>query len=125
MESVRVQARAPLKAATVNNSQGVEVDAAEHELRISVLERDRDDFKEVAVEIRNSLQALVRLEERHNETSKALGRAFDALEKQDKRINDIELFMPGLKEMRALIVGGVCLVLSTVGAAVIALVVMK
>ncbi len=99
--------------------------AAEHELRIAVLERDRDDFKEVAVEIRNSLQALVRLEERHNETSKALGRAFDALEKQDKRINDIELFMPGLKEMRALIVGGVCLVLSTVGAAIIALVVMK
>jgi len=101
------------------------VGVAEHEFRLAVLEKDRDDFKEVAVEIRNSLQALVRLEERHNETSKALGRAFDALEKHDKRITDIELFMPGLKEMRALVVGGVCLVLSAVGTAIIALVVMK
>jgi len=101
------------------------VNVGEHELRIAVLEKDRDDFKEVAVEIRNSLQALVRLEERHNETSKALTRAFDALEKHETRIAAIETFMPGLKEMRALIVGGACLVLSAVGAALIALVVMK
>lgn len=98
---------------------------SEHEVRIAVLERDCDDFKSVVVEIRDSLQALVRLEERHNETSRALTRAFDALEKQEKRIVEIEKFMPGLKETRALIVGGVCLVLSAVGAAIIALVVIK
>jgi len=52
-------------------------------------------------------------------------RSFDALEKHETRIAAIETFMPGLKEMRALIVGGVCLVLSAVGAALIALVVIK
>jgi hypothetical protein len=93
--------------------------------RVSVLERECEDFKSVVVEIRDAVQALVRLEERHNATAAAIRRSFDAIEKHEKRIADIELFMPGLKEMRALIVGGVCLVLSAVGTAIITLVVMK
>jgi len=93
--------------------------------RVSVLERECEDFKSVVLEIRDAVQALVRLEERHNATASAIRRSFDALEKHETRIAAIETFMPGLKEMRALIVGGVCLVLSAVGAALIALVVVK
>jgi len=71
------------------------------------------------------LDSQICLEERHNATASAIRRSFDALEKHEKRIADIEVFMPGLKEIRALVVGGVCLVLSAVGTAIIALVVMK
>lgn len=98
-------------------------------VRMAVLERDHDDLKTVVVEIRNSLQsfstslqALVRLEENHGETSRALARAFDAIEKVEKRTAGIEQKMPGLLEMRSLIVGAICVVLMAVGAAVLAMI---
>ena len=89
-------------------------------VRVAVLERDCDDFKQVVLEIRDSLQALVRLEERHNETSRALARAFESIEKIEKRTAEIEQKMPGLLEMRSLIIGGICVILTAVGGAVMA-----
>jgi len=95
---------------------------AEHESRIALLERDCEDFKSVVSEIRDSLQALVRLEERHNETSRALSRAFDAIAALEKRTGDIEKELPPLIEMRKLIIGGVCMVLVAVGGSILAMV---
>ena len=98
-------------------------------VRVAVLERDCEDFKQVIVEIRNSLQAftenlqaLVRLEEKHNETSRATNRAFIAIENVEKRLSTIEQKMPGLSEMRTLLVGGVCFILLAVGTGVLTLI---
>jgi len=98
------------------------VSVAEHEARIAVLERDRDDFKDVVVEIRNSLQSLVRLEERHAEAARANARAFDEIRLTNARLTVIERDMPALLEARKLIVGAVCVVLLAVGGGVLALV---
>lgn len=92
---------------------------AEHEARIAILERDRDDFKDVVVEIRNSLQSLVRLEERHAETARANARAFDEIRLTNARVTAIEQDMPALREARKLIVGAVCMILIAVGGAVL------
>lgn len=96
-------------------------------VRVAVLERDCEDFRQVIVEIRNSLQAvtenlqaIVRLEEKHNETSRAINRSFVALENVEKRVSVIEQKMPGLLEMRTLIVGAICVVLTGVGGAILA-----
>jgi len=96
------------------------VSVPEHEKRIAMLERDCEDFKCVVAEIRDSLQALVRLEERHSETSRALGRAFESLEKLESRLILVEKELPPLLEMRKLIVGAICVVLVAVGGAVMA-----
>ena len=104
------------------DAQGVGVvSVEEHALRLAVLERDRDDFKDVVVEIRNSLQSLVRLEERHAETARANARAFDEIKSTNARLAAIERDMPALIEARKLIVGAVCVVLLAVGGGVLAL----
>ena len=98
------------------------------QVRVAVLERDCEDFKSVVSEIRNIANALndnltqlvrldekhIRLEEKHHEASQTIIRIFKAIEKNEKRISDIETDMPGLREMRKLIVGGVCLILIAV-----------
>jgi len=96
-------------------------------VRVAVLERDFEDLKQVIVEIRNSLQAvtenlqaIVRLEEKHNETSRAINRSFVAIENVEKRVSIIEQKMPGLLEMRTLIVWAICAVLTGVGGAILA-----
>jgi len=98
---------------------------AEHESRIAMLERDCEDFKCVVSEIRDSLQALVRLEERHNETSRALSRSFDSIAKLEGRVTNIEKEMPQLLEMRKLVIGAVCFVLIAFGGAVMSVIGIK
>ena len=97
-------------------------------VRVAVLERDCEDFKSVVSEIRNTLLAFnenlnqlvrldekhIRLEEKYQETSQTIIRIFQAIEKNEKRISDIETDMPGLREMRALIARGVSIILIAV-----------
>jgi len=97
-------------------------------VRVAVLERDFDGFEHVVSKIEATLEAfnknlqqLVRLDERHialeekqQETNKALARAFEAIEKIDKRTSAIEVEIPGFREVRALIVRGVCIILLSV-----------
>lgn len=96
-------------------------------VRVAVLERYCEDLKQVIVEIRNSLQAvtenlqaIVRLEEKQNETSRAINRLFVAIENVEKRVSVIEQKMPELLEMRTLIVGAICVVLTGVGGSILA-----
>ncbi len=93
------------------------------EARIAILERDCGEMKEAIFVIRDSLQALVRLEEQHNETRNALGRAFSQCEKIELRMVEVEKVIPGLVELRRWIVTGMLGVLSIVGVSLIGLVV--
>jgi len=101
------------------------VGVVEHEARLAILERDCEDFKCVVAEIRDSLQALVRLEERHNETSRAMSRAFDGIAKLESRMTEVEKEMPPLLEMRKLVIGAVCFVLIAFGGAVMSVIGIK
>jgi len=91
--------------------------------RVAVLERSCDDMKSAIFDIRDSLQVLARLEERHAETRDALGRAFNDIEKMEERVKNIELHLPGLIEMRGWVVMGMLGIAGLVGVALVGLVV--
>ncbi|UIF90869.1 hypothetical protein [Cupriavidus sp. UYPR2.512] len=94
-----------------------------HELRIRAVEG--------AVEkIADSMQQLVRLEERHAETRLGLDRAFVAIERRKEenerlaeRVAKIERDMPGLIESRKWMVMGILATIGFVGVGLLALVV--
>lgn len=94
-----------------------------HEARIRAVEG--------AVEkIADSMQQLVRLEERHAETRLGLDRAFVAIERRKEehdrlgeRVAKIERDMPGLMESRKWMVSGMLAIVCAVFAGLIALVV--
>lgn len=113
--------------------------------RLRRVERDQADMREVLGSLResqqaisNSLERLVRLEERHIETRDALTRAFAAIDKHgeslhsirlaipvnlEPRLRDLESNMPGLLEMRRWVVAGVMSVIGLMGCGVIGLVI--
>ena len=93
-------------------------------MRLTLLERDHDDLKQAVLSLRDSqaeisksLQKLVVLEERHEETREAIGRAFKSLEGITERMMVIEREMPALKEMRGLVLRAVVFIMSAIGAA--------
>ena len=91
--------------------------------RVAVLERSCDEMKTAIMDIRDSLQVLVRLEERHAETREALSRAFGDIEKVELRLSTIEQHMPGLVEMRGWVIMGMLGIAGLVGVALVGLVV--
>ncbi len=95
----------------------------EHELRLRLLEQDREDMRDAIESIKGSLQALVRLEERHAETREALGRAFKESKDIHDRVSAIEKVIPGLVEMRGWLVKANLGILGLIGLAIIGLVV--
>jgi len=87
----------------------------------------RDGIREIAA----NTGKLAVLEERHAETRDGLVRAFTFIETKsdwaahqalESRVREVEVSMPALKETRKWVVGGVLAVASTVGLAVIGLV---
>jgi hypothetical protein len=95
------------------------------ESRLIAVEKDQAEFRNVVREIRDissrqadSLEKLVRLEERHAESREALGRAFSEIEKHDLAIAEIKIAMPPLIEMRKVVVNGM---ISVIGFVVVAL----
>lgn len=100
-----------------------------NDIRIAMLERDRDELREAVMSLRDSqasisqsLSRLVSLEERHIETREAISRAFKHIEKMGDRVLVIEKAMPGLQEARTWIINGVLSVVGVVGLAAAALV---
>lgn len=91
--------------------------------RVAVLERSCDDMRAAIFDIRDSLQVLARLEERHGETREALSRAFADIEKLETRVQKIELHLPGLIEMRGWVIMGMLGIAGLVGVALVGLVV--
>lgn len=103
------------------------------EVRVAVLEKSSDRFEQVVEKIEASLEAfnknlqqLVRLDERHlaleerqQDSNKAIARAFKAIEGLDKRTQTIEQEVPGFREVRVLIARGVCIILIAVLGAIL------
>ncbi len=89
--------------------------------RISRLEEAVGRIDAAIERIGAALDALVRLEERHEETREALGRAFGLIEKQDERVTKLEIEMPMLRQVRTWVFGAVGFVCLAVGGAVVAL----
>lgn len=69
-----------------------------------------------------NLKQLTELEIKHIETREALGRAFDELANQGKRITDVELEMPTMRLTRGWIIAGVIGIVAAVGLAVVRLI---
>ena len=102
------------------------------EHRVSVVEGAVDRIADAVQEIAKSTSMIAALEARHAETRDGLERAFTEIskletsdEKKGERITAIEIEMPGLREMRKLIVTGVVGIIGIVGAAVIGLVILR
>jgi len=109
--------------------------------RLRRVEQEQGEMREVIFSLKesqqaisNSLERLVRLEERHVETREAIARAFGAIEKIsvsvhelrmqvpmniDLRLREIEANMPGLVEMHHWVTVGVVSVVGLIGAAII------
>ena len=97
----------------------------EIENRVSNLERDHASIRDAISGIERSLEALVRLEERHAETRESLMRAFTLCERLESRMMQVELQMPALNETRAWVVRAILGTVTIVGSALIYLVVAK
>ncbi len=93
--------------------------------RLTVVESAIEEIKDATRSIAESVRAIAVLEERHSQTAQTLGRMFDDVKAVDGRVRVIETDMPGLREIRRWVVGGVLSITSIVGAAIIALVVVK
>lgn len=107
-----------------------------HEMRLTMLERDRDEFRVSIKEISDSLKALVRLEERHAETREAVIRIWNAIRENEesckkrsdqleREIKSINEHMPGLKEMRKWLVTGVMGIIALVFLAILGMVIVR
>lgn len=93
------------------------------ERRLDVVERAIEEIRDATRSIAESVSKIVLLEERHAETTRALERAFGALKEVEHRLREIEVELPGLREVRRWVLGMVFGVLGAVGTAVLALVV--
>lgn len=93
--------------------------------RLTVVESAIEEIRDATRSIAESVRSIAVLEERHANTAQAIERSFSAMEKLEVRIRAIEVELPGLKEIRGWVVGGVLSISGIVGAAVIALVVVK
>lgn len=75
-------------------------------------------IEETLAAIKDNLQRLGTLEERHLHTREALERAFAAIETTEKRVRHIEQEMPTLRLVRGWVIGGVIGTLAMLGAMV-------
>lgn len=89
------------------------------EMRMALVEKEQAEFHEVITDIRDILEKLVRLEERHTESREALGRAFVELQANRKDIDAIKIALPPLQETRKWVVSGI---IGLVGMVLVALV---
>lgn len=73
---------------------------SEPAIKIEKLESDVNDLKQILRQVQLSLEGIIRLEERHIETKAAIERAFKAIEKIDKRVQQLEIEQPITKMVR-------------------------
>lgn len=74
---------------------------------ISVLEQRMNRVDAKLDNITELLQGLVRLEERQSQVNSKLGEVSIDVTDIDKRLRAVEITLPGLKELRAWVIGGV------------------
>lgn len=90
--------------------------------RLALLEQAVFDIRDALSRTAGAMVNIAQLEERHNETSRALERAFDELGRLGARVTKIEQIMPILQLTSRWIIGGVIGVVVIVGGAAVALV---
>lgn len=97
--------------------------------RLEQMQGDLVDMKSALRELTAAVGRLAVIEEKQSNTAATLERAFTALqkvedrnEKMDLRVKAIELAMPGLKEIRRWVIGGVTAIVGLVGLGVVKLV---
>lgn len=103
---------------TIDRHRGPELT----EYRIKLLEQAVQETSRILQSINSTLQTLATLEVRHTETREALQRAFDSIEKLDKRVESMESKMPVLILTSNWVRVGVIGLVGLVGVAVIKLI---
>ncbi|NPU91403.1 MAG: hypothetical protein HPY82_05760 [Gammaproteobacteria bacterium] len=100
------------------------------EMRIALVEKEQAEFHEVITDIRDILDRLVRVEERHIESREALGRAFSAIKDEvqerkslEDRVAVVETAIPPLQEARKWFVSGMLALIGVVLMALVGMVV--
>jgi hypothetical protein len=111
---------------TYNNALDASTTGGVINEKLGGLQDDISSVKGTLVQINAQLAALVRLEENHNHTVKAVDRAFKEigsiksdLISVEARVTSIEMHMPGLKELRRWVTGGISLALAMLLTAVV------
>lgn len=95
------------------------MDGARNDAALTLVSGRLDRVEDALVDIAQSLKTLVALEVSHQETRAMVLRAIEAQGRFDGRLREIETEMPGLREMRSWVIGGV---LSGIGMIAVALV---
>ena len=97
--------------------------------RLEAMQLDLVDMKSALRDLTAAVGRLAVIEEKQSNTAATLERAFTALqkvedryEKMDERVKNLELDMPGLKEIRRWVIGGVTAIVGLVGLGVAKLV---
>lgn len=98
-------------------ADGNGMDSVEAHLMASAMAGLKSDFSEVKltlVGMQKAMEALVRMDEQQNNQRAAISRAFDELNKErdrreqiEKRIHLLEVDAPSYKELRQWVIGGV------------------
>lgn len=90
--------------------------------RLAILEHQSEQTQKILGSMSESLERLVRLEERHSETRDSLTRTHGRVDELEGRLEVIEKSLPPLIEMRSWFLGGIGLIVSGVLTALLALV---
>ena len=89
---------------------------------LKTVAKDTGDIKLALRDIAQSLSKLAVLEEKHNNVAEALKRVFNAIEKNEKRIEVIEKALPNLTLASSWVFKAVLFVMATLGLAALAVV---
>ena len=111
----------------------IDTDSAILDHRVTNLEKTIERVSDAVASISDSLALLARIEARHEETSKAVGRAFSQLAdmekdinamctEKEKRLREIETKIPALEMIKTWVVTGVLGVMALAGTALFHLV---
>lgn len=98
-------------------------DNAVLDVRVSNLERVVDRVSVAVESIDESLKTLTRLDVKHEETNKAVDRAFADISDHETRIRVVETEMPTMKLIRGWVIAGVVSLVGLVGLAIAAMVI--
>ena len=98
-------------------------DNAVLDVRVTNLERVVERVSTAVESIDESLKTLTRLDVKHEETNKAVERAFDDISDHETRIRVVETEMPTMKLIRGWVIAGVVSLVGLVGLAIAAMVI--
>lgn len=92
------------------------------EQRVATLEGAVSKIERAVSSIAESMQALVRLEERHTQTQAGLGRCFKEVEDHENRLRELEKSEPLQRLTTKWVIGGVVTIITLIITALVGLV---